>query len=70
MTLATDWRGLVRSSVFWIMGALALVLLAGVSPAHASDATAASTVLRNLRLLMVAPRAAMGRWPPSKAGML
>jgi type IV secretory pathway VirB2 component (pilin) len=43
MTLATDWRGLVRSSVFWIMGALALVLLAGVSPAHASDATAAST---------------------------
>jgi len=43
MTCATDWRGLVRSPAFWIMSALALVMLAGMAPAHASDATSAST---------------------------
>jgi type IV secretion system protein TrbC len=43
MTCATDWRGLVRSPAFWILGALALVLLAGVSAAHAADASPAST---------------------------
>lgn len=42
MTIANDWRGFFRSPAFWIMGACALVMLFGVAPAHAADATSAT----------------------------
>jgi type IV secretory pathway VirB2 component (pilin) len=42
MARATDWGGFVRSPAFWIMSALALLVLLGVASAHASDASAAS----------------------------
>jgi type IV secretory pathway VirB2 component (pilin) len=42
MRFATDWRGFIRAPAFWLLGALVLLMLAGMAPAHASDATAAS----------------------------
>ena len=43
MTLVNDWRGFFRNPAFWMMGALALLMLVGVTPAHAADATSTTS---------------------------
>lgn len=39
MTISLDVRGLLRSPAFWLICALALLVLFGADPAHAADTT-------------------------------